>query len=59
MENDKSNPEMQRFTEGLRKVLSVSKSDLRKMLDEEKRTKVGKSKPGPKSKGSSSSSVPA
>jgi hypothetical protein len=55
-ENTES-PEMHRFRDGLRQVLSVSKSDLKKMLADEKAAKAGKLKPGPKPK--SSSSVPA
>jgi hypothetical protein len=40
--------EMDRFREGLRQVLSVSKTDLNKLLAEEKASKEGKIKPGPK-----------
>jgi hypothetical protein len=43
-----SNPEMNQFNNALRKVLSLSKTDLQKLLAEEKASKVGKQKPGPK-----------
>ena len=42
--------EMRRFNNALRDVLSVSKSDLNQMLEEERRSKIGKLKPGPKPK---------
>jgi hypothetical protein len=38
------------FDSALRKVLRVSKSDLNKMLAEEKKAREGKPKPGPKPK---------
>ncbi len=41
---------MRRFNNALRGVLSVSKSDLNRMLEEERRSKIGKPKPGPKPK---------
>lgn len=41
---------MQRFNDALRNVLRVSKSDLNEMLEEERRSKIGKLKPGPKPK---------
>jgi hypothetical protein len=47
-------PEMDRFHEGLRKVLSVSKASLNQMLADEKKIKEGKLKPGPKPKTSPS-----
>jgi hypothetical protein len=40
--------EMRRFNDALRGVLSVSKSDLNRMLEEERQSKIGKLKPGPK-----------
>jgi hypothetical protein len=46
-------PEMQRFNGALRSVLSVSKSDMQKMLEDERQSKIGKVKPGPKPKASS------
>ncbi len=46
--------EMQRFEGALRSVLSVSKSDMQKMLEDERRSKIGKPKPGPKPKTSAS-----
>jgi len=54
MSENSTSPEMDRFRDGLRQVLSVSKADLKKMLDAEKAAKVGKVKPGPKPKISSS-----
>jgi hypothetical protein len=42
------------FTSALRKVLQVSKSDLNRMLEEEKRANAGKPKRGPKPKASPS-----
>jgi hypothetical protein len=49
--------EMNRFRDGLRQVLSVSKADLNRLLADDKAAKAGKLKPGPKPK--SSASVPA
>jgi hypothetical protein len=49
--------QMDRFQDGLRQVLSVSKTDLNRILTAEKSAKAGKIKPGPKPK--SSVSVPA
>ncbi len=45
---------MRRFNNALRDVLSVSKSDLNQMLEDERRSKIGKLKPGPKPKTSAS-----
>lgn len=47
-------PEMQRFNNALRGVLTVSKSELNQMLAEEKLANTGKQKPGPKPKTSAS-----
>jgi len=47
-------PEMRRFKDALRSVLSVSKSDLNEMLADEKQANAGKLKPGPKAKTSAS-----
>ncbi len=46
--------EMRRFNNALRDVLSVSKGDLNQMLEDERRGKIGKPKPGPKPKTSAS-----
>ena len=46
--------EMRRFNNALRDVLSVSKSDLNRMLEDERRSKIGKPKPGPKPRSSAS-----
>jgi hypothetical protein len=54
MELTNNSPEMHRFQEGLRQVLSVSKTDLKRMLDAEKAAKADKAKPGPKPKTSAS-----
>ena len=44
----KSLPNEAMFDSALRQVLRVSKSDLNRMLAEEKQANQGKSKPGPK-----------
>lgn len=49
-----SSPEYQKFTGALRTVLQVSKSDMNRMLEEERVSKIGKTKPGPKPKTSTS-----
>jgi hypothetical protein len=54
VENGDATLKMDRFRDGLRQVLSVSKTDLKKMLDEERESKRGKLKPGPKPKTSAS-----
>ena len=46
--------DMRRFEGALRSVLSVSKSDMQKMLEDDKRANTGKLKPGPKPKTSAS-----
>ena len=46
--------DMRRFNDALRSVLQVSKSDMNQMLEDEKRAKEGKPKPGPKPKTSAS-----
>ena len=38
---------MQRFNDALKSVLSVSKSDMQKMLADEKKANAGKPKRGP------------
>jgi hypothetical protein len=43
-----SNEQYKAFQDALRRVLQVSKSDLTKMLAEEKQTNTGKPKRGPK-----------
>lgn len=45
---------MQRFESALKSVLSVSKSDMKKMLADEKAANAGKPKRGPKPKTSAS-----
>ncbi len=50
----KPSPEYERFTGALRSVLQVSKSDMNRMLEEERVSKIGKTKPGPKPKTSTS-----
>ena len=50
VENSDKRPEMNRFNAALRQVLSVSKPDLNRLLADEKASKAGKVKPGPKSK---------
>jgi hypothetical protein len=51
----KPSPEYARFTNALRGVLQVSKTDLNRMLAEEKAANQGKPKRGPKPKHSSAS----
>jgi hypothetical protein len=48
---------MQRFNSALRSVLSVSKCDMQKMLEDERQSKIGKVKPGPKPRTSASGHV--
>ncbi len=48
---------MRRFNDALRNILHVSKSDLNRMLEEERQSKIGKPKPGPKPKTSASGHV--
>jgi hypothetical protein len=52
--SQRKSPEMQRFNDALRSVLSVSKSDMQKMLEHERQSKIGKVKPGPKPRTSAS-----
>jgi hypothetical protein len=44
--SEQKSPEMQRFEDALRSVLSVFKSDMQKMLADEKAANAGKSKRG-------------
>jgi len=46
----KTSPEMDRFNSALRQILQVPKSELNRMLAEEKKSKLGKTKTGPKPK---------
>jgi hypothetical protein len=50
----KHSPEYERFTTALKTVLQVSKTDLTRMIAEEKRANAGKPKRGPKPKASPS-----
>jgi hypothetical protein len=54
MSGKHNTPELQRFNEALKDVLSVSKNDMNRMLEDERRSKIGKIKPGPKPKTSAS-----
>lgn len=49
----RKSPEVQRFESALKSVLLVSKSDMQKMLADEKRANEGKPKRGPKPKSAS------
>ena len=49
MEISDRSPEMQDFNKALRKVMQVSKSDLNKILAQEKAANADKPKRGPKS----------
>jgi hypothetical protein len=53
----KPSPEYEQFTGALRAILQVSKSDMNRMLEEERVSKIGKTKPGPKPKTSASGRV--
>jgi hypothetical protein len=48
LEKAAQNAEMRRFNKALRRVVSVSKTDLQKLLAEERESKVGKQKRGPR-----------
>jgi hypothetical protein len=50
----KQSPEYQNFTNALRTILQVSKGEMNQMLEEERISKIGKTKPGPKPKTSAS-----
>lgn len=50
VDKSENSAEMNRFNAALRQVLSVSKADLNKMLAEEKASKNGKLRPGPRPK---------
>jgi hypothetical protein len=50
VDNVDRSPEMDRFNKALRGVLSVSKSELSKLLAEEKAANAGEPKRGPKPK---------
>jgi hypothetical protein len=50
----KPSPKYEKFAGALRTVLQVSKSDMNRMLEEERVSKIGKTKPGPKPKTSTS-----
>jgi hypothetical protein len=52
--NQSKSPELRRFNEALKSVLSVSKSEVNQMLEEEKAANAGKPKRGPKPKTSAS-----
>ena len=52
----KFNSEMDVFEKALQHVLQVSKVDMQKMLDEEKQSKIGQTKRGPKPKPSAHAS---
>jgi len=52
--NLQSDDPMNRFNNALRHILQVPKSELNRMLAEEKDAKKGKTKPGPKPKTSPS-----
>lgn len=50
MENAVPNPEMDRFRSALKKVMRVSKDDLKEILAEQKAANADKPKRGPKPK---------
>jgi len=52
MSTKKTNPEMDRFNAALSQVLKVSKTDLNRLLAEDRASKADQLKPGRKSKSS-------
>lgn len=56
MKHEPKAQQMQRFNTALGSILRVSKSDLNQMLEDERRSKIGKVKPGPKPKRRTSAS---
>jgi hypothetical protein len=55
VENHPRSPEMNNFNDALRRVLRVSKAELKKRLSQEEASKAGKPKRGPRPKSSTSS----
>ena len=55
MRMSRPNQELRKFQDALKSVLSVSKSEMKEMLAQEKIANVGKPKRGPKPKTSASS----
>ena len=54
---DKELTESQKFDAGVRKILSVSRDELKRREEQWKRERAGKAKPGPKPKTSPASRV--
>jgi hypothetical protein len=52
-EKDQRSPEMNNFNSALRRIMQVSKSDLTKILVQEKAANADKPKRGPKAKSTS------
>jgi len=52
MKTTRETPEMARFNDALRSVMSVSKSELNRRLEADRQAKEGKPKRGPKPKSS-------
>lgn len=50
MKTQSSTPEMARFNDALRQVLSVSKSELNRRMEADRQAKAGRPKRGPKPK---------
>jgi hypothetical protein len=50
VENTSKSPEMKRFDDALRRVLRVTKAELKELLAQDEASKVGKPKRGPKPK---------
>jgi hypothetical protein len=55
--NAKQNPEYENFDNAMRRVLTVSKTELQRRLDAEKQARANKPKRGPKPKTSASDHV--
>jgi hypothetical protein len=53
VENEISNPEMDRFRSALKNIMQVSKKDLKEILTKEKAENADKLKRGPKPKNAS------
>ena len=51
MENASKSPEMKRFDDALRRVLRVTKAELKELLTQDEASKEGKPRRGPKPRG--------
>jgi hypothetical protein len=58
-ENTAVSIEMSRFNNVLRQIVQIPKTELNRLLAEEKASKTGKTKPGPKPKNLPNQEIPA